>query len=85
MANKTGRKPMRAGEIPIPAHAHPLVRQFVQAMNSQKKTMREVARKAGLEENTVYSWRYRQNPKIENFEAAVNALGYELCLRERQR
>lgn len=40
--------------------------------------------RAGLGRDTVREWRYRCNPGIANFEAALNVLGYELCIKQKK-
>ena len=70
------------GRIPIPAHAHPLIRRMVEIANDHKTVMREVAERAGLRPETVCNWRYRNSPRLADFEAAINALGYELHIVE---
>ena len=70
------------GKIPIPPHAHPLVRKLVELANREQTTMREIALRAGLRPETVCNWRYRNSPRIADLEAAFNALGYEIQVRE---
>lgn len=70
------------GQIPIPPHAHPLIRQMVQIANRDMTTMREIGERAGLRAETVSNWRYRASPRLADFEAALNALGYELRIVE---
>lgn len=70
------------GKIPIPSHAHPLVRKLVELANSDMTTMTEVAERAGLRPETVSNWRYRNSPRIADYEAAINALGYEIRIVE---
>jgi hypothetical protein len=71
------------GKVPIPAHAHPLVRKLVELANADMTTMNEVAIRAGLRPETVSNWRYRNSPRIADLEAAFNALGYEIHVVER--
>jgi transcriptional regulator with XRE-family HTH domain len=70
------------GQIPIPLHANPLIKRLIELANEQKTTMREVAERAGLRPETVSNWRYRNSPRIADFEAALNAIGYELKIVE---
>lgn len=72
------------GKLYIPEHAHPLVRQLVEILNKKKLTFTELARAAGITGAALASWRYRHNPRIDNFEAALNALGYELQIVPRE-
>jgi len=72
------------GKLPLPSHSHPLVRQFIGELNAQMTTIRECATRAGLGPKTVCDWRYRTNPNLANFDAALNVLGLELCIRPRR-
>lgn len=71
------------GKLPIPQHAHPLVRQFFAEANAQQTTLSEIADRAGQRRGTISDWRYRRNPTIASFEAALNVLDLELCIRPR--
>lgn len=70
------------GQIPIPPHAHPLVRRLIECANEQKTTLSEMAERAGQSPKTISDWRYRSTPSLANFEAALNAIGYELKIVE---
>ena len=70
------------GKVPIPAHAHPLVRKLIELANHDMTTMTEIAVRAGLRPETVSNWRYRNSPRIADLEAAFNALGYEIHVVE---
>jgi hypothetical protein len=70
--------------IPLPEHAHPLVREFVRRANEQQTTMKEIAARGGLSPHTLSSWRGRHMPLLDAFEAAVNVLDYTLVLRKRK-
>jgi hypothetical protein len=72
------------GRLPVPQHAHPLVRQFFEILNEQRTTMMDVSKRAGPHWSTIQSWSRRSNPYIDNFEAALNAMGYELVIRPKR-
>lgn len=72
------------GKLPIPTRAMPLVRRLFEIMNAEKTVMAEVAARAGMRYSTISDWRHRRSPLLREFEAAVNALGYELVIRERR-
>lgn len=80
MANKQGTR--WRGQIPIPSHAHPLVRRLIEIANEQMTTLSEVGERAGQSPKTISNWRYRSVPRLDNFEACLNAMGYELIVRE---
>lgn len=68
------------GQIPIPRKANPLVRQFIARANRQMTTLSEIAEESGVARDTMSDWRYRSCPKLNNFEAALNVLGYRLAI-----
>lgn len=70
------------GKIPIPKHAHPLVRRLFCELNSQHTTITEVADRGGFRRGTISSWRYQYEPRLSDFNAVLNTLGLELCIRE---
>lgn len=65
------------GRLPIPEHAHPLVRATYRLINKERTTQKDIALRAGLGRTTVHLWQ-RQNPRIDSMEAVLNALGYKL-------
>ncbi len=79
MANQAGTR--WRGKLTIPKHAHPLVRQFFRELNAQKTTLSEVAERAPFRRATISDWRYRRDPTLSNFEAALNVIGLELAIR----
>jgi len=72
------------GQIPIPPKAHPLVRRLIRIANAKQVTLTEIALESGVAPKTISDWRYRSAPSLTNFEAALNALGYELKIVERR-
>lgn len=68
------------GRLPMPRHAHPLVRQLIMEMNARQMLVSEVAREAGFRACTISEWRYRNVPKLDLLEAALNVLGLELVI-----
>ena len=82
MVNRMGTR--WRGKIPIPDHCHPLVRKLIAECNAQQTTISEVASRANLRRESISEWRYRRMPKIDNFEAALNAIDLELVIRERR-
>jgi hypothetical protein len=71
----------RRGRIAIPAHAHPLVRQFIAEMNKQQATYAELAARTKVGVDTMRYWPKRHIPRLDTFEAALNALGLKLVIR----
>jgi hypothetical protein len=72
------------GRLPIPPHAHPLVRRLFEEMNRQRTTITEVAERAGFRRETISEWRYSYQPRIADLDAAYNVLGLELSVRHRR-
>jgi len=70
------------GKLPVPKHAHPLVRQLFREMNEQCTTIREVAERARFRAGTISDWRYRRDPTLSNFVAALNVIGLDLKVVE---
>jgi hypothetical protein len=77
---------MSRHHIPVPAHAHRLVRLFVAEVNRQPKTVTAtaIARRAGVDMSTFWSWRSQHNPILPSIEAALNAVDVDLCIRRRK-
>lgn len=68
------------GKLPIPKHAHPLVRRLFEEANRQQTTLTEISARAGLRRGTVSLWGRRQNPRIDQLDAALNVLGLRLAV-----
>jgi transcriptional regulator with XRE-family HTH domain len=60
-----------------------LVRRFFEEANKQLTTMQEIADRSGLRRVTISEWRTSKNPTIVSFQAALNVLGLELCIRRK--
>lgn len=64
-------------------HAHPLVREFYHLLKEEDVTVTEVSLEAGVSRAAMVKWKSRHAPNVPTFEAALNALGYELTIRKR--
>lgn len=73
----TWRKPLL-----IPKHAHPFVRHLYREMNAQRVTMLEVAEISGLRRQTIWDWANRHPPRVDQMEAALNAVGLRLAVEK---
>lgn len=83
MADK--RRGRRCRLLSVEGAMHPLVREFFMLVNKDPYlTMRALKDKSGLEIDTISQWRYQHSPQLVSFEAALNAAGYELCIRRRK-
>lgn len=70
------------GRLPIPKHAHPLVRELYRAMNAQQTTLTEVATRAGMKRQAIADWGRKHHPRVSELEAALNVLGLRLAVEE---
>lgn len=73
-----GRRKRWLGKLPIPAKAHPLVREFFCLINRERETLKGVSSRAGCDYGTIADWRRRRTPNLVTFIAALNAIGYDL-------
>lgn len=64
--------------------AHPLVQRFVELMNYEQITPLDVADRSGVNAHTIRNWRHRAIPQVDNFDACLNVLGYELAIRRKR-
>lgn len=71
------------GPIILTGRAHPLVHRLVEAINAERKSLNEVAESAGFDKTTVRSWD-KHVPRLDHFDAALNAVGLELFVRPRR-
>lgn len=70
------------GKLPIPKHAHPLVRELFKQMNIGLVTTAEIASEAGVARAVVSDWRYRRIPRLDALEACLNVLGLRLVVEK---
>lgn len=75
MDKRIKRKPVVRG--------HPLVRELYAIMDAQHCTDKEMEKRSGLNIHTFQRWRTTSIPNVANFEACLNALGFELVIREK--
>lgn len=67
---------------PVPKGVDPLVTFIFEEMNNQQATLVEVAKRAGIDKNTFYSWKRRSHPHLDTVRAVLMALGYNLKIYE---
>ncbi len=72
------------GRIKIAEGAHPCVRRFMEQMNEQQTTFREVSDRSGVGVDTLRFWQTRHMPRVDLLDAALNVLGLELCIRKKR-
>lgn len=71
----------RFRRMPIPQHAHPLVRRLYAAMNHQQIGVTDMAERTGISRNTFKGWRTRHCPRVAELEACYNVLGMKLTVK----
>jgi hypothetical protein len=69
---------------PAPQHADPRVRILVMLLNRRSEPSAVAFERAGLNQSSLRDWRRGRAPRVSNLEAALNAIGYELCIRHRE-
>jgi len=57
---------------------HPLCAQLITLLRQSPLTYAELCARAGLAPETIWRWGVDVNPRLMNFEAALNVLGYQL-------
>lgn len=65
---------------------HPTVQWVWEEINNRALSQHDVAAQAGVSSSAMRRWRAgEREPSYQGLEAVVNALGYELVLRKRER
>lgn len=59
---------------------HPITDQIHNMIRNDPRTIKQIARAAGLDPRTMYDWGKRVQPKIHNIEAVLTVLGYRLVI-----
>lgn len=72
------------GIVADDGHAHPLVRQMFGIMRDERTSLVKFAAESGVDRTVLSLWRRRSSPTLVVFEAALNALGYELRIVKRE-
>ncbi len=62
-------------EVEVPPFAHWTVRELYQLMRDRKIGISALSERAGVSDGTISRWR-ESLPRVDNIEAALNALGY---------
>ncbi len=65
-------------------HCHPLVQQMFEIAKEKKATQASISDRVGIDRATMRKWRFKYTPRLALLEAALNVLGYELCIRKRE-
>ncbi|MHA1539775.1 MAG: helix-turn-helix domain-containing protein [Alphaproteobacteria bacterium] len=63
---------------------HPLIRKLFYTRKGEGISQKDLARVAGLNKDAILTWeRGKASPNLINFEACLNALGYDLVIIKR--
>ena len=63
---------------PTIINGNPVVRFLFEEMHRQRCCQMDLSEKVGLHRDTLRKWRTKYTPRINDMEAALNALGYTL-------
>lgn len=72
------------GKLPVPEHAHPIVRRLIREANAQQTTLTEIARRAGVRRCSIMQWGRRNHPRLDQVQAALNVLNLDLFVGPRR-
>ena len=82
MANRQARAATDRFRPHSPAErAHPLVRRLFTEMNEQQCSQQTMSERSGINKNTFRSWRTKAVPRLDDLEACLNVLGFELTIQ----
>jgi len=68
----------------VPTKGHKAIIHLFNEMNHQQISASDLSKRAGLGFHTIWDWRDRRSPSVNNLEAALNALGFELVVVKRK-
>ncbi len=78
------RKPNPKNKLcPISPWAHPLVKQLYEIMADKKLSLRDVAERADVHHSAMIKWKRQRSPTLVAFEAVLNAIDYEILIKEK--
>ena len=60
--------------------AHPLVLELKGLRRGRGLPVKTLASGAGLNENTIFAWEFRSDPRLSTFDATLRVLGYQLAI-----
>jgi|TARA_R110002012_G_scaffold97325_2_gene233927 transcriptional regulator with XRE-family HTH domain len=72
------------GEIDTRRYS-PLLEQLAQLIKQSGRTNLDIAQSSGVTPATLSAWFHRHNPTLQNFEAVLTELGYELQINLREK
>jgi ribosome-binding protein aMBF1 (putative translation factor) len=64
---------------------HPIIRFIWRKMNEDMWSQEDLATRSGVSSSAMRKWRRgERNPRISELEAVINAMGYDLVIREKR-
>lgn len=60
--------------------AGPVMAQFLGILRCAILSPAEIAARSGVDRSSILSWGIRSSPRVINFEAVINALGFRLVI-----
>lgn len=73
---------IRRNHVTIPPDAHPMVQFIYAEIERQGLCIGDVADLVGVPYKTISSWRSKHNPNLENLQACLNVLGFQLSVEK---
>jgi len=62
----------------------PLVSRMFQLLQEQRMTEKDFCNRVGVNPNTFRDWRLRVMPRVNDIEACIDHLGYEIVVRPKR-
>lgn len=75
----------RSGGFFIRRNLNPLIRILFQEAAHQEVSLGILGKKSGVSSRTIKSWGKTRDPRLANFEACVNTLDLELCIKRKEK
>tara|TARA_R100001086_G_scaffold175184_1_gene96427 strand:- start:320 stop:541 length:222 start_codon:yes stop_codon:yes gene_type:complete len=60
----------------------PAIHQFAKIIDENNISIPALADKSGVDYSTIHTWFRKNSPTLINFESVLQAIGYELVIRE---
>ena len=73
----------RPRSSPEDLRVSPLMRQFFDIVEKAGLTWKDMSKLSGLSRETLIRWQRQNSPKVDNLEAALNAIGYGLEIKKK--
>jgi hypothetical protein len=60
------------------------VRRLIDLMNHEQMGVLDLSERSGINKNTMKEWRTRTVPTLDNFDACLGVLGYQLTITRKK-